>query len=291
MTLEQLRIFVEVAQTLNMTRAAHKLHLTQPAISAAMAALEARHGVLLFDRVGRGLELSEAGAVLLPEARAVLARADEAAAALADLAGLTSGHLRIAASQTVATYWLPPRMAAFATRWPGLRLSLSVGNTEAAVAAVQAGEADLGFVEGQVEAETLSIRKVGSDRLGLFARPDHPLLARSPSAEDLAQAAWVWREAGSGTRTHGESALAAAGVDLAALDIRLELPSNGAVLEALKAGGLIGAVSALAAGSRVAAGELAQIDWPFAPRAFSLIRHPARRASAAAQAFLALIDA
>jgi DNA-binding transcriptional LysR family regulator len=130
MTLEQLRIFVEVAQSLNMTRAAQALNLTQPSVSAAIAALEGRHGLRLFDRVGRSIELSEAGRAFLPEARGVLARAREAAQALDDLAGLRRGHLRIAASQTVATYWLPARMARFAQRHPGITLALTLGNTQ-----------------------------------------------------------------------------------------------------------------------------------------------------------------
>ena len=73
MTLEQLRIFVAVAERLHMTRAAEALHLTQSAVSAAVNALETRHGARLFDRVGRGLALNAAGTAFLPEARAVLA--------------------------------------------------------------------------------------------------------------------------------------------------------------------------------------------------------------------------
>ncbi|HZU63310.1 MAG TPA: LysR substrate-binding domain-containing protein [Novosphingobium sp.] len=295
MTLDQLRIFIAVAEALNMTRAAETLHLTQPSVSAAVAALEGRHGLLLFNRVGRGLELSEAGRAFLPEARAVLARAAEAAGTLDDLAGLKRGQLRLAASQTVATYWLPVRMARFAARWPGVALSLAVGNTQEAAALVLAGEADLGFVEGETEAPLLARRPIGADRLGLYARPDHPLAlhaeARRPLAPaELASAAWVLREAGSGTRAHFEDALAAAGLAPAALDIRLELPSNGAVLEALAAGALVGAVSELAAGARVAAGQIVRLDWPLPARRFTLLTHRARRASRAVQAFQELLD-
>ena len=286
MTLEQLRIFVAVAQTLNMTRAAEALHLTQPAVSAAIAALEARHGLLLFDRVGRGLELSAAGHIFLPEARAVLAQAELAVVALDDLAGLRRGTLRLAASQTVATYWLPPRLARFACAAPGVRLSVTVTNTESTLAAVLAGEADLGFIEGDAEEPLLRREIVGEDRLGLFARPDHPLAGKPLTAEDLRAAVWVMREPGSGTRAHLAEALRPAGLTLADLDIRVELPSNGAVLEALAVGAMIAAASELAALARVAAGQLVRLDWRFAPRQFALVRHRARRSSAAAQAFL-----
>jgi len=291
MTLEQLRIFVAVAETLNMTRAAEALHLTQPSVSAAVAALESRHGLRLFERVGRGLELSEAGRTFLPEARAVLARAQEATEALDDLAGLKRGRLRLAASQTVATYWLPARMARFSMRWPGVSLSLSVGNTQDAAAAVLAGEAELGFVEGEAADALFHRQEVGGDRMGLYTSPGHSLAGITLGSSDIRSAVWVLREPGSGTRAHLADVLAQAGVDLANLDIRLELPSNGAVLEALAEGGFVTAVSDLAAASRVAAEEVVRLDWPFPQRRFTLLRHRARRASVAALAFVELVDA
>ncbi|NKI99308.1 LysR substrate-binding domain-containing protein [Novosphingobium sp. SG707] len=287
MTLEQLRIFVAVAQSLNMTRAAQELNLTQPSVSAAIAALEGRHGLRLFDRVGRSIELSEAGRAFLPEARVVLARAREAAQALDDLAGLRRGTLRIAASQTVATYWLPARMARFAARHPGITLDLALGNTQESAEAVLAGEADLAFVEGEAGADLLRVQPVGEDRLGLYARIDHPLAGRALDRDALRAAVWVLREQGSGTRAHLGLALAQAGLDWGDLDIRLELPANGAVLEALEAGDLITAVSEYAAASRVAAGRVVRLDWPFAPRRFAMLTHRARRLSAAGEAFVA----
>lgn len=287
MTLEQLRIFAAVAQNLNMTRAAQELNLTQPSVSAAIAALEGRHGLRLFDRVGRSIELSEAGRAFLPEARGVLARAREAAQALDDLAGLRRGTLRIAASQTVATYWLPARMARFAARHPGITLDLALGNTQESAEAVLAGEADLAFVEGEAGEDLLRVQPVGEDRLGLYARADHPLAGRALDRDALRAAVWVLREQGSGTRAHLGLALAQAGLDWGDLDIRLELPANGAVLEALEAGDLITAVSEYAAASRVAAGRVVRLDWPFAPRRFAMLTHRARRLSAAGEAFVA----
>ena len=118
MTLEQLRIFVGVAEREHMTRAAEALNVTQSAASAAIAALEARHDVPLFHRVGRGIELTEAGRMFLDEARAVLGRAASAELALSEFGGLKRGTLRIVASQTIASYWLPARLAEFHRRHP-----------------------------------------------------------------------------------------------------------------------------------------------------------------------------
>src|ERR1700723_3806499 len=130
MTLEQLRIFVAVAEKQHVTQAASQLNLTQSATSAAIAALEARYGIKLFDRIGRGIVLTQTGRDFLGEARAVLARAKAAAQVLDDLAGLKRGSLTIAASQTVANYWLPSRIQAFHNPHPHIELHLSMANTE-----------------------------------------------------------------------------------------------------------------------------------------------------------------
>ena len=98
MTLEQLRVFVAVAERQHVTRAAEALNLAQSAASAAIAALEARHGAKLFNRVGRGIALTEAGTLFLAEARAILARVEAAELVLSDLGGLLRGTLAIQAS-------------------------------------------------------------------------------------------------------------------------------------------------------------------------------------------------
>src|ERR1700716_1710932 len=108
MTLEQLRIFIAVAEKQHVTQAANELHLTKSATSAAIAALEARYGIKLFDRIGRGIVLTQTGRYFLNEAREVVARAQAAGPGLGDLARRRRGSLTLAASQTVANYWLPP---------------------------------------------------------------------------------------------------------------------------------------------------------------------------------------
>ena len=107
MTLDQLRIFVAVAELEHVTQGARHLNLTQSATSAAIAALEARYATKLFDRVWRRIVLTQAGRLFLTEAKAVLGQASAAEKVLTDLAGLTRGSLALAASQTVANYWLP----------------------------------------------------------------------------------------------------------------------------------------------------------------------------------------
>src|ERR1700694_2494412 len=151
MTLEQLRVFVAVAERQHVTRPSGMLNLAHSAVSAAIAALEARHGAKLFDRVGRGVELTEAGALFLVEARAVLARAEAAGRVLSELGNLTRGTLAVQASQTIANYWLPRHLVAFRHKYPGIDIRLTIGNTAQAASAVLKGAAELGFIEGMIE--------------------------------------------------------------------------------------------------------------------------------------------
>ena len=285
MTLEQLRIFVAVAERLHMTRAAEALRLTQSAVSAAIAALEARHGTRLFDRVGRGLALNATGAAFLPEARAVLAQAEAAERVLDDLAGLKRGAVRLFASQTIAAYWLPPRMAAFARRHPTIDLHLDIGNTHRVVEAVLAGEAELGLIEGAFEASRVEKARIDADRLVVVAAPGHPLAGRSEalSAAELKALDWALREEGSGTRSEFEAALPR-GV-AAGLRAVLTLPSNEAILSAVAAGGLVTAISELAAQPLIEAGRLVRLPLDLPERPFHLLRHRERRPSRAAEAF------
>ncbi len=110
MTLDQLRIFVTVAEREHMTQAAAILGLTQSAVSGAIRALETRHDVVLFHRIGRKIELTQDGRSFLEEARAVLRSASSADQTLRELRGLKRGVIYIHASQTTASYWLPERL-------------------------------------------------------------------------------------------------------------------------------------------------------------------------------------
>jgi DNA-binding transcriptional LysR family regulator len=222
MTLEQLRIFIAVAEKQHVTQAAGKLNLTQSASSAAIAALEARYGIKLFDRVGRGIVLTQTGRDFLNEAREVVARAEAAAKVLDDLAGLKRGSLTVAASQTVANYWLPQRIEAFRRAYPGIGLHVTIANTEQVAGAVNRGDADLGFVEGEVEDPSLAIRKMEGDSLALVVGANHPWTGKTRiTPKLLTETCWILRERGSGTMSMFEAALKTFAVKLSDLDIRL----------------------------------------------------------------------
>ena len=279
MTLEQLRIFVAVAERLHMTRAAEALNLTQSAVSAATAALEARHGTQLFDRVGRGLALNATGAAFLPEARAVIARADEAAGLLGASAGLMRGRLRLAASQTAANYWLPPLMCRFRDRFPGIELTLRILNTRDTCQAVAEGAADLGVIEDRVDAPGLRLFPAARDQMVLIAAPGLQGAAVAP-----ATARGVMREKGSGTRAILEQALSAAGIG--EVTVTLELPSNEAVRAAVAAGAGISALSRSVVEASLADGQLVALPFDLPAREFLVVGAVQRHVSRAADAFL-----
>lgn len=290
MTLDQLRIFVSVAEREHVTRAAEALHLTQSAVSGAIHALEDRHGIRLFDRVGRGIQLTEEGRIFFAEAKAILALVRNAEDTLSDLSGLRRGTLSIYASQTTASYWLPSRLAAFHAQHPAIDLKIEVGNTAQCAKAVLAGTADIGFIEGAITQPSLRTQTVARDRLVVVVGPDHPWARSQPSRpEDLLQTGWALREAGSGTRSTFEEALHSWGVSVAGLRIAMEVSSNEAICAAVQVGGLAAAVSEHVVQTGLDTGSIVALPFIFPSRDFSIIRHMDRKPSRAAQSFLEMV--
>ncbi len=291
MTLEQLRIFVAVAEREHVTNAARDLNLTQSAVSAAVSALENRYATKLFDRVGRRIELTEAGRTFLTEARAVLARAGMAETVLADLAVLKRGSLTLAASQTVANYWLPALMHHYRSHYPGIALRLIIGNTETVAAMVRDGLADLGFVEGEIDDPALSIKPVAEDELVLVMGPGYAQKkAGKLSPADLKALPWVVREQGSGTRAIFEAAMSDLGLRLVDLDIVLEMPSNEAVRSAVENGSGAAILSKLVVGASLKSGALVAPGLALPKRQFLALRHKERYLTKAEQELYRLIE-
>lgn len=285
MTLDQLRIFIAVAEREHLTRAAEALNLTPSAVSAAIHALETRYGVNLFHRIGRRIELSQTGRLFLLEAKATQRSARLAELALIELGGLQRGTLTIQASQTIASYWLPPLLVGFKTAHPAIGVVLREGNSADVAAAVLDGTADLGFAEGAIDDPALTLFEVARDRLVVVASPDHPLAKRRASPEDLIKATWILREEGSGTRSAFEAALRALDIDPVLLTAPLELPTNEALCVAVRSSAHLTVVSDLVARPHIDAGRLALVAIDLGTRAFSLVRHKERYRTRASEAF------
>lgn len=289
MTLEQLRIFVAVAEREHVTQAAQALNLTQSAVSAAIAALELRHDVKLFDRLGRRVALTQAGRLFLGEARALLAHSRAAEQALADLGGLKTGALNVAASQTIGNYWLPALLARFARLYPGVALHLTIGNTHDVAGLASAGEVELGFVEGECDHAELVTTAFAEDELLVVAAPALAAAYGECRAPNLPDAPWVAREKGSGTRAAFEAALHAFDPQ-ARRNIILELPSNEAVRMAVEAGAGLAIMSKLVVAASIAAKTLVALPCRLPKRPFYLLTHRQLYRSRAAQALLDLMS-
>lgn len=290
MTLDQLAIFVAVAEREHLTRAAAALGLTPSAVSASIKALEAYYNVRLFDRVGRGIELTREGRAFLREAKETLARVKSAEAVLSELGGLRTGRLDVHASQTIANYWLPPRLLRFRQKHPGIEVDLTIGNTATVSAAVMEGAAELGFIEGTIDEPALALLPVMIDKLVIVTAPGRRKAGATAAAE-LAGLCWIMREPGSGTRAVFEQALAARAIDPRDLQVVLILPSNEAVLTAVRTSDCATALSEVVVAPFVENGQLVVLDIALPPRQFTILRHKERHLTAAAREFEAVCRA
>lgn len=288
MTLDQLRIFVAVASRQHVTQAAQALNLTQSTVSGAINALEGRHNVKLFDRVGRGIELTQEGQAFLDDAKAILRLVEQAEANLDDLSALRRGLVRIHASQTISSYWLAPRLAQFRHDHPQIELRLEIGNTAQGAASVLNGDADIGFIEGLIDEPGLAIRNIARDRIVAVVGSQHPWAHCSPTdaREIFTEARWILREVGSGTRSTLESAMLDMGIARSEISVVMELPSNEAACAAVEIGQFATAVSESVAQPRIASGQLFALPVQLPDRAFSIIQHKQRHHTKAAELFI-----
>lgn len=230
MTLEQLRIFLAVAEYLHFTRAAEALFITQPAVSAAIQSLEAEYGVKLFHRIGRRIEIAEAGKLLQIEAQKILDQVIQAERGLKELNNLQRGELKLGASLTIGNYWLPGKISQFKRQYPGINIDCTLANAEEICEGTATGIFDLGLLTGGVKPTLesyLDQEVVGSERLQIVVGKSHPWFKRPEiTVSDLYQTDWVMRESGSGVQQMFEQALQSWGVDPGQLNVVLVLPSS-----------------------------------------------------------------
>lgn len=146
MDIDHLSAFVAVATTGSFSLTANQLYLTQPAISKRIASLESHLGAPLFDRIGRRVQLTQAGMILLPRAENILLQLREARRAMADLSGEIGGELRVATSHHLGLHKLPPMLRAFAIQYPKVNLQFEFLDSEVAHDRVLKGLCELAVV-------------------------------------------------------------------------------------------------------------------------------------------------
>jgi DNA-binding transcriptional LysR family regulator len=193
--LRQLRYFVAVAEELNYTRAAERLHLAPQAVSATVQQLEAGLGLKLFERTTRKVELTDAGAVLLREARRTLRQADHAVSAARRAAAGETGRLTIGFLSSTTNYVMPPVVRAFGDRYPDGELHTEDLAIAALVAGVREGRLDGGVTRPPLVDDDLVTETIFTEPVAAVVPADHPLAARaSLRLGDLAGERWVLTE-------------------------------------------------------------------------------------------------
>jgi DNA-binding transcriptional LysR family regulator len=176
--LHQLRYMVAVAEEGQFTRAAARLHVAQPSVSSAVAALENELGAPLFHRARNEVVLTGAGEAFLPWARQVLADCEAGAAAVRDLLGLQRGRLSIGATPSLTTNLLPPVLALFHTEHPALELAVHEAGSQDLVRRLEEGEIDLAVVILPVDRPWVETSPLMEEDLVLAVRDGHPLGGR-----------------------------------------------------------------------------------------------------------------
>ncbi len=254
---EDLLTFLAVAEAGGVGAGAEVLRRSQPAVSERLRALNAAVGEPLYQRAGRGIRLTAAGEALLPYARRLRDVLGEVQGWAARQHALQEGSLRIAASNTVANYFLLEHLATFRSRYPGIQVQLKTGPMDWALSAL--GAWDLLFVEGAVDAAVLPghflQRPWRQDEIVAILPRDHPWVREGRVAvtwPELLQEPIVWREPLSGVRRTVEAALARAGLRAR---YSVEVTGVEALREAVAAGLGIGFASVEA---------LDRVRWPLA---------------------------
>ena len=283
MEIGPLQSFLVIAEEGHMTRAAQRLHLTQPAVSAQLKRLEEELGQALFHRTPKGLVLTQAGTVFRSYVEDALMRLEDGAEALARLAGLEQGTLSIGGGATATTYLLPALLGRFHERHPAIRIFIREQGSRGVVDAVLAGQLDLGVVTLPVEdaSARLTVTPWVEDELRLIVPPGHRLAGRRTFRwGDLAGVALVLFEANTSVRNLIDGRLAETGTPV---EIVMELRSIESIKEMVAQG--IGAAFVSRYALRGREEGLRCADGPLA-RTLGIVHRADRHLSAAASAFL-----
>lgn len=288
MNIAQVRTFVTVVDHGSFSNAARAMHISQPAVTMQVQALEAEIGATLLDRKYRKVELTEAGRTLLPFARRMLDDVEGAREAVATLAESVTGRLHLAASTTPGQYILPRLLGAFLGANPEVGVSLRVMDTAEVVESVESGESSLGMTGAQIKGAKVHYEQLGTDELVMICPPHHPLAReKSVTLDQVVSEPFVMREEGSGTRQVTEEVLRTAGIDPDDLHIVTELGTGEAIVSAVEGGMGVAVVSAWVAHKALELATVARVpvaNFPVSRPLFMVI--PRRTLTRAAAAFL-----
>ncbi|MBI5640465.1 MAG: LysR family transcriptional regulator [Nitrospirae bacterium] len=233
----KLKVFCTVAETKSFSKTSEIIHLTQPAVSLQIQALEEIYETKLFDRSSSTVTLTPAGEVLYKYAKEILHLYASADKVIGEITGLVKGSISIGASSTIGNYLLPAVIADFKRAHLKIKIHLLVGNTKRVVELLNSGNIDLGLVEGEVTRQKMIVEKLIPDELLLVVPAHHPWAKKKEiSISELTKEPVIFREAGSGTRQMIEKFLGRHGIAVQDMKIAMILGSTEAIKEAVENG-------------------------------------------------------
>lgn len=214
MTIRHLRIFLAVCENeCNTTKAAQRIHMTQPAVSASLRELEDYYGVRLFDRIGRRLRITEAGLRFRDYASRICLLFDDMEKGMRDWDSF--GVLRAGASVTIGSRFLPHYVKAFQSRFPGIQVSALVAPTDQLVEKILQNELDFALIEGETYHPAIRKEPYMEDRLAVLCPADSGFVhGQTISRETFQRQKFLLREPGSGTREVFDRAVREAGLSI-----------------------------------------------------------------------------
>ncbi len=243
----QLNVFLVAAETLNFTQAARLLHMSQPSVSQHIQSLEQSFAQPLFVRLGRHIELTDAGEALLPLAREMVNRSILIEETMKSLEGEVHGHLLVGCSTTPGKYILPKLLADFHNIYPMVKVSCNVAAQDVAFRMLCEGDAHIAMIsEPYMTCRGVEARQFMVDPVILIVPFDHPWAARGEiEAEELREGKFIFREEGSGTKSAVRRALTATGISIEELRTLLVLGSSEAIALSVQEGIGVGFVSSI----------------------------------------------
>jgi DNA-binding transcriptional LysR family regulator len=197
----KLKVFCTVAETKSFSKTSEIIHLTQPAVSLQIQAIEEKYETKLFDRSSSTVTLTTTGEILYKYAKEILTLYASAEKAIAKQTGLFKGSLAIGAGSNIGNYLLPSVITDFRNVHPKIRIYLLVGNSKRVIELLNAGNIDIGLIEGDFSRQKMSVKNLLSDELLLIVSPNHPWANRKEvSISEIVNEPFIFRETGSGTR-------------------------------------------------------------------------------------------
>lgn len=289
-TLRQFKVFEMVARHLSFTRAAEELFLTQPAVSMQIKQFEDNLGLILFERLGRKIYLTEAGKEIYRLSREISVKLEETSLLVDEIKGSEGGHLIVSVASTVQ-YFAIRLLAGFRQKYPKVNLSLKVTNHKTLLQLLEQNETDIVLMGKPPENCDLKYEFLLDNPLVIIAPPNHPLQnQKNISLETLKDHTFLMREQGSGTRTSVEKFFAERGISVSA---SMEMNNNSAIKLGVEAGLGLGIVSSHTIDAEIESGRLMVLDVDSFPlmRKWYMVRREGKRLSAMGCAFEEFIRA